>query len=189
MAADPPEPVPSLHSGAMTGASRTELGSALRLAVLRLSRRLRQEASGSGEITPSQLSALTVLSARGELTLGELAAIERIAPPSMTRIAARLEASGLLERRSDSTDRRVARVAISPSGQELLRKNRELGHAFLSARLQSLSEEELELLAQAVPLLVRLASDHPSDKTSEPDAVNRASEPDAVNRVAEPDAS
>lgn len=133
-----------------------EAGSALRLAVLRLSRRLRQEAAG-GEITPSQMSALSVLRARGELTLGELAAIEQIAPPSMTRIAARLEANGLLERRADSADRRVARVAISQTGLDLLRRSRQRGDAFVTARLAVLSPEERELLDRAVPLLERLA--------------------------------
>jgi DNA-binding MarR family transcriptional regulator len=146
----------------MTGGTRTDTGSALRLAVLRLSRRLRQETSGSGEITPSQMSALVVLASREELTLGELAAIERIAPPSMTRIAARLEEKGLLERRPDTSDRRVARVAISQSGMELLRQSREKGDAFVTSRLASLSEEEQDLLARAVPLLERLASDDPS---------------------------
>lgn len=145
----------------MTGGSRTDTGSSLRLAVLRLSRRLRQETAGSGDITPSQMSALVVLSRHGELTLGELATIERIAPPSMTRIAARLEEKGLLERRADTSDRRVARVAISPSGAELLRQSRERGDAFVSARLATLSPEEQELLAKAVPLLERLASDDP----------------------------
>ena len=143
----------------MTGGPRNDTGSALRLAVLRLSRRLRQETAGSGEITPSQMSALTVLAKHGELTLGELAAIERIAPPSMTRIAARLEENGLLERRPDTSDRRVARVAISRTGQELLRQSRERGDAFMTARLAGLSEEERELLARAVPLLERLASE------------------------------
>jgi DNA-binding MarR family transcriptional regulator len=143
------------------GVTRTETGSALRLAVLRLSRRLRQETVGQGDVTPSQTSALSTLAKHGEITLGELAAIERIAPPSMTRIAARLEEAGLLERRADSTDRRVARVAISPAGRELLRQSRERGDAFMSARLEALSEEERDLLARAVPLLERLASDGP----------------------------
>ena len=143
----------------MTAPPRTDLGSALRLSVLRLSRRLRQESAGTGEITPSQLSALTVLAKQGELTLGELAAIERIAPPSMTRIAARLEASGLLERRSDVSDRRVARVAISASGLELLARTRRRGDAFVSSQLEALTGEERDLLARAVPLLERLASD------------------------------
>lgn len=145
----------------MTGSPRTDTGSALRLAVLRLSRRLRQETTGAGEITPSQMSALVVLAQHGELTLGELASIERIAPPSMTRIASRLEEQGLLERRPDTSDRRVARVAISPTGLELLRLSRERGDAFVTSRLACLSDEEQDLLSRAVPLLERLASDDP----------------------------
>lgn len=148
----------------MTGGPRTDAGSGLRLAVLRLSRRLRQETTGSGEITPSQMSALAVLAQHGELTLGELASIERIAPPSMTRIAARLEEKGLLERRPDVSDRRVARVAISAAGQQLLRNSRERGDAFVSSRLAALSPEEQDVLARAVPLLERLASEETVDK-------------------------
>jgi DNA-binding MarR family transcriptional regulator len=142
----------------MTGATRTDQGSALRLAVLRLSRRLRQEAAGSGDVTPSQMSALTALKQNGELTLGELATIERVAPPSMTRIAARLEERGLLERRSDSTDRRVARVAISEAGRQFLQESRERGDAFVGARLQSLSDEERDLLDRVVPILEKMAA-------------------------------
>jgi DNA-binding MarR family transcriptional regulator len=135
----------------------TTLGSQLRLVILRLGRRLRQQAAG--EVTPSQLSALATVAKRGELTLGELAAIERIAPPSMTRIAAHLEDQGWLERRADASDRRVARVAVSPAGQALLDETRTRRDAFLSGRLQQLTEQERTLLERAVPLLERLASD------------------------------
>ena len=143
----------------MTAASSTDLGSRLRLAVLRLSRRLRQEAVG--EVTSSQLSALSMLAYRGEMTLGELAAIERVAPPSMTRIAARLSSRGLVERRSDSSDRRVARIAVSEAGRELLNETRTRRDAYLAGRLQGLSEEERDLIERAVPLLERLASEDP----------------------------
>jgi DNA-binding MarR family transcriptional regulator len=146
----------------MAAAPRSDIGRALRLAVLRLSRRLRQETTGSGEVTPSQVSAMVALARRGEITLGELAAIEQIAPPSMTRIAARLEEQGFLERRADTSDRRVARVALSAEGLDWLRESRERGDAFMSSRLDLLSEEEQELLARAVPLLERLAADDPS---------------------------
>lgn len=142
----------------MSGRPPADGGSALRLAVLRLSRRLRQESSGDVDATPSQMSALTVLNNHGEMTLGELAAIERIAPPSMTRIAARLEEKGYLERRSDDTDRRVVRVAISEGGRALLRRRRERGDAFMTARLAALTAEERQALARAVPVLERLAS-------------------------------
>ena len=135
----------------------TTLGSQLRLVILRLGRRLRQQAVG--EVTPSQLSALSTVAKHGELTLGELAAIERIAPPSMTRIAAHLEDEGWLERRADTSDRRVARVAVSPAGQALLDETRTRRDAFLANRLQQFTDEERALLERAVPLLERLASD------------------------------
>jgi DNA-binding MarR family transcriptional regulator len=141
----------------VTVATPTALGSQLRLAILRLSRRLRQQAVG--DITASQLSALSAVAKRGEVTLGELAAIEQIAPPSMTRIAARLEEQGLLERRTDASDRRVARVVASPTGEALLAETRTRRDAFLAARLRSLTPEERSILAKAVPLLERLASE------------------------------
>jgi len=140
----------------MAATTAPTLGSQLRLVVLRLSRRLRQQAVG--DVTASQLSALSVVANHGELSLGELAAIERIAPPSMTRIAARLEEQGLLERRVDAVDRRVARVAVSPAGEALLAETRTRRDAFLAARLQEFTVEERALLAKAVPLLERLAT-------------------------------
>ena len=141
----------------VTATASAALGSQLRLAVLRLSRRLRQQTAG--DITASQLSALAVLAKHGGLSLGELAAIERIAPPSMTRIAARLEEQGLLERKVDAVDRRVARVAVSPAGEALLAENRTRRDAFLAARLQDLTSEDRVVLAKAIPLLERLASE------------------------------
>jgi DNA-binding MarR family transcriptional regulator len=145
------------YTPAMPVGSPTTLSSQLRLVVLRLSRRLRQEAAG--DVTASQLSALSTVAKYGELTLGELAAIERIAPPSMTRIATRLEDNGWLERRPDPSDRRVVRVAVNSAGKELLLLTQTRRDAFLATRLQDFTEGELTVLEQAIPLLERLASD------------------------------
>ncbi|HEY3811240.1 MAG TPA: MarR family transcriptional regulator [Acidimicrobiales bacterium] len=141
----------------MAATTAPTLSSQLRLAVLRLSRRLRQQTTG--DITASQLSALATVVKHGEVSLGELAAIERIAPPSMTRIAARLEEQGLLERRIDVADRRVSRVAVSAAGVALLAENRTRRDAFLAARLQEFTADERAVLDKAVPLLERLASE------------------------------
>jgi DNA-binding MarR family transcriptional regulator len=135
------------------------LSSHLRLAVLRLSRRLRQQTVG--EITPSQLSALSSIKKHGELSLGALAAIERIAPPSMTRIAARLEERGLVSRRVDASDRRVSKVVINQAGTDLLDETRTKRDAYLAERLQALTAEEQELLSRAIPLLERLVVEEP----------------------------
>ncbi len=154
-----------VDSSAVTAQVPAEMGGALRLAVLRLSRRLRQVGSPGG-VTLSQMSAMTVVARHGEVTLGELAALERVAPPSMTRIAARLEENGWLERRSDPGDRRVTRVALSRSGMELVEGNRRRGDAFISARLAALSQDEIEVLGRAIPILERIASQESSDSDS-----------------------
>jgi DNA-binding MarR family transcriptional regulator len=131
--------------------------SQLRLAVMRLARRLRQESAG--DITGSQLSALSVVDREGPLSLGELAEAERIAPPSMTRIAARLEEKGWVVRTVDAGDRRVARLRISDSGRALLKETRTRRDAYLATRLRCLSVEDREVLDRALPLLERLAGD------------------------------
>src|SRR5579859_3822789 len=133
------------------------LPSQLRLAVMRLGRRLRQQAVG--DITASQLSALSTVARRGPLTLGELAEVERIAPPSTTRIAGQLEARGLVVRTVDATDRRVARLAITEAGQSLLNMTRTRRDAYLALRLQAMTADERETLMKALPLLERLTGD------------------------------
>lgn len=133
------------------------LPSQLRLAVMRLGRRLRQEAVG--DITASQLSALATVERRGPLSLGELAEMERIAPPSTTRIAARLEERGLVVRTVDVADRRVARLAISESGQDLLNQTSTRRDAYLARRLHAFTAGERDILIRALPLLERLTGD------------------------------
>jgi len=133
------------------------LASRLRLAITRLGRRLRQQAVGN--VTASQLSALTSLAAKGPLSLGELAAIEQIAPPSMTRIAGRLEEAGLIERRGDTADRRVARVTVTGAGADLLEETRTRRDLFLARRLSRLSAADRRALELALPLLEQLAAE------------------------------
>ncbi len=142
---------------APTPTTTLSLPSQLRLAVMRLGRRLRYESVG--DITPSQFSALSTVERAGTLSLGELAEIERIAPPSMTRIAVRLEEHGLVVRTVDSADRRVARLAVTEAGRALLNQTRTARDAFLARRLQALSPAERDTLILALPLLERLTRD------------------------------
>jgi DNA-binding MarR family transcriptional regulator len=135
------------------------LPSQLRLTVMRLSRRLRQEAGA--DITLSQLSALSTVERRGPVSLKELADVERITPPSMTRISTCLEERGLVMRTVDAADRRVARLAITDSGLELLAKTRSRRDAYLAARLQALAPHELATLTDALPILERLVGELP----------------------------
>jgi DNA-binding MarR family transcriptional regulator len=138
----------------------TELASHLRLAVARLSRRIRQQAAATGEeLTASTQAALASIERLGPITLGELAAVERVQPPSMTRIVGRLEEWGYAKRVVDPADRRVARAEITDAGRELLARSRTRKDAFLAQRVAELTDAERALLARALPLLERLQED------------------------------
>jgi DNA-binding MarR family transcriptional regulator len=134
-----------------------ELAARLRLAVARVSRRARQAGLSEGDdLSASRLAALATVEKHGSLTLGELAAIEQVQPPSMTRIVARLEEQGYVSREVDASDRRVARVAITPEGAAVLAVNRTRRTAFLAQRVERFTDDERARLAAALPLLERL---------------------------------
>jgi DNA-binding MarR family transcriptional regulator len=137
-----------------TTESTDELTSRLRMVVARLSRRLRQEANEGA--TPSQLAALATVERHGPMTLGDLAAHERVRPPTMTRIVAGLEESGLLSREIDPSDRRVSRMTLTGEGSRLLARSRTRKDAFLAAMLEHLDAEEIATVERAVPILERL---------------------------------
>src|SRR5919202_2990603 len=94
----------------------------LRLAIARTARRLRQEAGP--QLSPSQSAALVTIERHGPLTPSELAARERVQRPTVTRVLARLEESGLVTRAADPADRRSSLVSLSPAGAALLAESR-----------------------------------------------------------------
>jgi DNA-binding MarR family transcriptional regulator len=149
------------HGEVEVGQTGAQVSTASRLAmsVMRLERRLRQRSAGG--VTASQYAALVTISKRGELTLGELAAAEGVSPPSMTRIAAHLGQAGLVQRRPDPLDRRVARVALSARGAEMLREARTLREQYLRERLEAMGPKDVEVLARAAELMSRLAGEAP----------------------------
>jgi DNA-binding MarR family transcriptional regulator len=136
----------------------TGLASALRVSVARLSRRLRSERHPENELLPvSQLSVLGSLYRHGECTIGELAALERVQPPSMTRTVSGLADGGYVVRRRGDKDGRQVVVALSSRGVETLTADRRRRDAWLAQRLRELSVEERTVLRQAAPILERLA--------------------------------
>jgi len=126
----------------------------LRLSSTRLARRLRQE-GGTG-LTPSQLSALAAVHNNGPLTLGELADHERVAPPSITKCVAKLEADGLLQRTPDPTDRRVTRVSTTKTGRAVIAETRRRKTTWLTARIRELEPGDQARLADALDALDHL---------------------------------
>ncbi len=140
----------------MALAPELDLAGELRLGSMRLARRLRVE-RGSADLTLSQLAALGSLELHGECTVGELAHIERVKPPSMTRIANSLVDAGLMVRRPHDVDGRQVVVDLTDAARELLIDNRRRRTAWLAMRLAELTDDERDVLRHAAPLLNRLA--------------------------------
>jgi DNA-binding MarR family transcriptional regulator len=134
-----------------------ELASALRLSLLRAARRIRSQRVNTSA-TLSQLSALATVGKCGPLSAGEIASIERVQPPSMTKILASLEAAGWVERAAQPEDRRQSIISITQAGVDLLAEETRARDEWLSQRLIDFSEAELAILREAVQVLDRLGS-------------------------------
>ena len=142
--------------------SRTTLDTAalahdLRLAVMRLSRRLRNQRVDTS-VTLTQLAALSTLKRKGPLSPGDLAAHERVQPPSMTRVVVALEGMGLVTRTPHPTDGRQVIIELTPAADELLSAEARAREAWLSARLHELPTEERAVLREAAGIIDKLAS-------------------------------
>ena len=130
------------------------MAATLRLSIVRMARRMRQEA-GAG-ISPTLTAALGTIDRNGPLTPSELADAERVQRPTATRIAAALEADGLIVRAPDPEDRRSSLLSISPRGRDLLRRLRKRKNAYLSRRMRELDSADVEALERAAEVLERM---------------------------------
>jgi len=141
-------------------ASRTDAGlaSELRLSVMRLRRRLSNERHPDNPLSMGAMAVLGCLFRNGDLTVGDLAAHERVQPPSMTRTVNALESAGYVSRRAHDTDGRQVVVSLSAPGRATLLADRARRDAWLARRLRDLDPEERETLRRAAPLLERLAT-------------------------------
>jgi DNA-binding MarR family transcriptional regulator len=131
-----------------------ELASRLRLVITRTARRLRQQSDPG--LSPTQAAALATIERTGPLTPSELARIERVQRPTISRVTARLGQAGLLERLPDELDGRGARLRVTPEGRRTLRALRNRKTAYLAERLEQLEPEDRAVLARASGLLERL---------------------------------
>ena len=133
-----------------------ELAKTLREAIQRLNRRVRQ-ARPVGDLTFSQLSALTSLQLAGALTPRELADMERVQPPTMTKIVGKLEDRGLVERTPHPTDGRQVILAPTEQGRAVYAQFERARNEWLATQLVALSPAERETLAQAAEILQKVA--------------------------------
>ena len=123
---------------------------------MRLARRLRQMQDESLGLNPNQLSAMAVLLNSGNQLMGELAAQERVQPPSMTRIVNSLEARDYVVRRPDPRDRRQCLVSLTDSGRQVLLANRRRRDEWLAVRIAGLDPADREVLRRAIGVLEKV---------------------------------
>ncbi len=123
---------------------------------MRLARSLRHVRDDSLDLQTNQLSAMSVLLNDGDMLMGELAATEKVQPPSMTRIVNGLEERGYLARRPDPRDGRQCLVTLTSAGREVILANRRRRNEWLTVRIAELDPAEREVLRQAVAILTKV---------------------------------
>jgi DNA-binding MarR family transcriptional regulator len=133
-----------------------ELAARLRLAVTRLARQLRQ--TSDSDLSPTQSAVLATLANHGPVALGELAELERVASPTITKVTGILQERGLVEKVTDPTDRRFVRVDLTAEGRALVERSRARKTAWLARQLHELPPEDLERLAAAAAVLEHLTA-------------------------------
>ena len=146
---------PTVETVARTDAG---LASELRLSVARLARRLRNERDPANPLSVGAMSVLGVLIRCGESTIGQLAAHERVQPPSMTRTVTWLVDEGYVVRRASDSDGRVVLIDLTEKGRQTLYADRRQRDAFMVRQLALLTPEERALIRKAAPLIERLAT-------------------------------
>ena len=146
--------MPTVEKVARTDAG---LASELRVSVMRLRRRLANERDPRNELSIPTMAVLGSLFRHGDLTVGELAAQERVRPPSMTRKVTMLEDGGYVARQAHATDGRVVVVALTDKGRDTIAADRRRRDEWLVRQLGDLTPEERGVLRAAAPILQRLS--------------------------------
>ena len=122
--------------------------------VLRLARRIRT--NSVGELTPSQQALFASVAKNGPATIGRIAELEHVRPPSASKIVASLEERGLVERRPDPDDRRCSLISATPAGLTYLDEVRAAGRTWLARQLGELDDSDVRTLVEALPVIERL---------------------------------
>jgi DNA-binding MarR family transcriptional regulator len=133
-----------------------ELAKKLREAIQRLNRRVRQTRA-VGDLTSSQLSALTSLQLAGALTPRELADVERVQPPTMTKIVGKLEHRGLVVRTPHPTDGRQVILSPTERGRAMYAQFERARNEWLAEQLAGLSADDRAVLVRAAEILQQVA--------------------------------
>jgi DNA-binding MarR family transcriptional regulator len=139
-------------------ADTTAVANRLRPVLLKLNRELRHEIHSLG-VTGGQVSLLVQIKYHPGIGIRELAALERISVPGMSKFVARLEETGLVERAPVAGDQRRVGLTVTAAGQRVLRSVKSKRTAWLANRLRQLDPEELEAIDAAIEPLAHLLGD------------------------------
>ena len=136
----------------------TTVANRLRPVLLKLNRELRREIHSLG-VTGGQVALLVQIKYRPGIGIRELAALERMSVPGMSKFVSRLEEAGLIMRAPVEGDQRRVGLTLTPAGQKVLRSVKSKRTAWLSERLRQLDPDELEAVDAAIEPLVHLLED------------------------------
>ena len=131
----------------------------LRLVLLRLTRRIRTRSIGS--ITPSQMAVLGTIIRHRQLTVGQIAELEHVKPPSVSKIVGALEQVGYVERSVDPDDRRSTPLTATAAGLAYADEARAAGRTWLAEQLDELDVLDVGAIERALPALERLLGNTP----------------------------
>src|SRR3954452_20112019 len=135
----------------------TSAAAQLRMGIVRTARRLRQEAAAEASgLTPTSTAALATIERHGPLTPSELAELERVKRPTVTRTLGCLEREGLVERTPDPSDGRSSLVSVNAVGRERLRRLRGRKNAYLAKRMRDMSADDVATLERAAEILEQM---------------------------------
>jgi DNA-binding MarR family transcriptional regulator len=143
-------------SAGLSPSAASALGGELRLACMRISRRIRFESTH--EVPPHMFSVLVRLE-EAPRTPGELAEIERVSAPSMTRTVGALVERGLVERTADPSDGRQVILSLTADARRVLKEISRRRDQWMTVRVKNLSPEEQETLRAAAGILSRVANE------------------------------
>ncbi|MEY9855583.1 DNA-binding MarR family transcriptional regulator [Catenulispora sp. GAS73] len=133
-----------------------ETATAIRQGAIRLARRLRSSRA-PGALSTNKISVLSHLKRHGPATPGEIAAVDRQQPQSLTRVFADLERDGLIVRSADAGDRRQSIITLTDAGSRELERDVAERDAWLAGALAGLTETERQVLRLAAALMEHIA--------------------------------
>jgi DNA-binding MarR family transcriptional regulator len=133
----------------------TAVANRLRPVLLKLNRELRREIHSLG-VTGGQVSLLVQIKYRPGIGMRELAAVERMSVPGMSKFIARLEQAGLVQRAAVEGDQRRVGLSLTPAGEKVLRSVKSRRTAWLSSRLRQLDPAGVEAIDAAIEPLIHL---------------------------------